>query len=257
MERNSKELTVKGKVIDGQSPAICLPLIGTNEEELIRELKTIVAQEPDLIEWRGDFFEKLDEEAKVMDALLKIKDLAGEIPILFTIRSVTEGGEPIPLNEEAKVHLLTRLIETGKIELVDYELHNESRYIEHLREVTRSHDVKLMVSYHNFEQTPPLESLFEKGEQAEQYEADLVKFAVMPDDMKDVLVVLEATHSLDSYLRIPVVAISMGGNGSISRMFGWRFGSMITFAVGHQSSAPGQIPLEDLRTVVGIIKKSL
>ncbi|WP_079525790.1 type I 3-dehydroquinate dehydratase [Halobacillus hunanensis] len=257
MERNRKELRVKGKAMDGQSPVICLPLIGTNTEELIKELKTIKAQEPDMIEWRADFFEKLDDEGEVMEALLKIEDLAGEIPLLFTIRSVEEGGQPTPLDEEAKVHLLTSLIKTNKIELVDYELHNDDRYIKHLREVTKSHGVKLMVSYHNFKQTPSLEALLEKGKKAEQYQADLIKIAVMPADMKDVLVLLEATHNLDLHLTIPVVAISMGEYGSISRMFGWRFGSLITFAVGHQGSAPGQIPLEDLRTVVDIIKKSL
>jgi len=43
--------------------------------------------------------------------------------------------------------------------------------------------------------------------------------------------------------------------GAISRMAGWIFGSQLIFAVGDKSSAPGQILIEDLRTIMKTMKK--
>ena len=41
-------------------------------------------------------------------------------------------------------------------------------------------------------------------------------------------------------LDIPLISMSMGGVGSLSRIMGWVYGSAATFAVGKSSSAPGQ-----------------
>ena len=49
----------------------------------------------------------------------------------------------------------------------------------------------------------------------------------------------------------------MGPYGSLTRMFGWAFGSALTFAVGAAASAPGQVPIEDLNTVLGLLQKSI
>ena len=51
--------------------------------------------------------------------------------------------------------------------------------------------------------------------------------------------------------------MSMGPYGSLTRLFGWTFGSALTFAVGASSSAPGQVPIEDLNTVLAILQKSM
>jgi 3-dehydroquinate dehydratase-1 len=50
--------------------------------------------------------------------------------------------------------------------------------------------------------------------------------------------------------------MSMGGYGSVSRMVGIVFGSALTFAVGKSSSAPGQIPIEELRTVLATVRRA-
>lgn len=40
-------------------------------------------------------------------------------------------------------------------------------------------------------------------------------------------------------------------------MLGWVFGSTITFAVGEQSSAPGQIPIEKLKEMIKLADESM
>jgi len=49
----------------------------------------------------------------------------------------------------------------------------------------------------------------------------------------------------------------MGPLGAVTRLLGGVFGSSLTFAVGATASAPGQIPIEDLQTVLAIIQKSM
>ncbi len=58
-------------------------------------------------------------------------------------------------------------------------------------------------------------------------------------------------------ISLPIISMSMGGYGSLSRLFGWAFGSSVTFVVGENSSAPGQVPIEDLKVVVDILHRSL
>jgi 3-dehydroquinate dehydratase-1 len=92
---------------------------------------------------------------------------------------------------------------------------------------------------------------------ADQLGADVAKVAVMPRNLDDVLTLLTATHEASKKLRIPLVSMSMGPLGSLTRLFGWAFGSALTFAVGASSSAPGQVPVEDLNTVLAILQRSM
>ena len=79
----------------------------------------------------------------------------------------------------------------------------------------------------------------------------------MPQRLEDVLSLLSATLESSQTLDIPIVSMSMGGYGSLTRLFGGAFGSAMTFAVGASISAPGQIPIEDMTTVLGILHKSM
>jgi 3-dehydroquinate dehydratase-1 len=56
---------------------------------------------------------------------------------------------------------------------------------------------------------------------------------------------------------LPLISMSMGAYGSLSRMIGWAFGSTVTFAVGKDSSAPGQVPIEELRAVLQATRKAV
>jgi 3-dehydroquinate dehydratase-1 len=38
---------------------------------------------------------------------------------------------------------------------------------------------------------------------------------------------------------------------------GWAFGSTVTFAVGKSSSAPGQVPIEELRAMLTMTRKAV
>lgn len=256
--QTSKPIELKGQPIaGGKFPLICTPLVGRSADKLMAELDVVLPKKPDVLEWRVDFFEAIADSAAVIATARAIKAKAGDIPLLFTRRSTLEGGEKIALNEEQVIAMYAAVCESKSIDLIDYEMANEAANIARVRTVAKANDIKLVLSFHNFSYTPGLETLAAKFLTADQLGADVAKVAVMPRDLDDVLTLLSATRDASKKLRIPLISMSMGPYGSLTRLFGWTFGSALTFAVGAASSAPGQVPIEDLNTVLGIVQKAI
>ena len=253
-----KPILVNGKPLgDGRLPAICTPLVGRTREQVLAEVALVVTKQPDLLEWRVDFFQSIGNVAAVVALAGEIRGAAGGIPVLFTRRSTKEGGEPIPLNEEQVVALIEAVCASRTVELVDFEMNNDPAHIAQVRAAAQAHGVGLVLSFHNFQSTPSQEVLSQRFAQAQQLGADVAKIAVMPQRLEDVLSVLGATLESSQTLNIPVVSMAMGGYGALTRLFGWAFGSAMGFAVGVTASAPGQVSIEDMNTVLGILQKSM
>ena len=87
--------------------------------------------------------------------------------------------------------------------------------------------------------------------------ADIPKIAVMPQSKADVITLLDATQEMyTKYADRPIITMSMGPAGVISRLSGEAFGSAMTFGAVGQVSAPGQIPVERLRNALQILHTS-
>ena len=57
----------------------------------------------------------------------------------------------------------------------------------------------------------------------------------------------------ETYADRPFITMSMAGTGMISRLSGECFGSALTFGAAGKASAPGQIDVNSLKTVLDII----
>ena len=256
--QTAKAIELHGKpVAGGKFPLICTPLVGRTRAQLLDEARVVLAKKPDILEWRVDFFEGIANASDVIGVAGAIRALAGGVPLLFTRRSIREGGEKIALSEEQVIALYRAVCESRQIDVIDFEMSNDPAHIAQVREAAKANDIKLILSFHNFSFTPGLETLNQRFLQADQLGADIAKVAVMPRNLEDVLTLLTATLSASQKLRIPLISMSMGPYGSLTRLFGWTFGSALTFAVGASSSAPGQVPIEDLNTVLAILQKSI
>jgi 3-dehydroquinate dehydratase-1 len=235
---------------------ICTPLVGKLKEEVLRELAAILPKKPDVIEWRIDHFRNIGNLPEVLEVARQIREAAGQIPIIFACRSASEGGETIPLDDAEVVRLHSALCESRLVDIIDYELHNPPEWREGLRKVSRDNGVALILSYHNFQATPDAATLIAKFADAERCGADIAKVAVMPQTPEDVLTLLGATWRASEAVGIPLIGMSMGSLGAMSRLASGVFGSALTFAVGESSSAPGQIPIEELRAVLETLRAS-
>ncbi|MDO8206733.1 MAG: type I 3-dehydroquinate dehydratase [Gallionella sp.] len=254
----NKPIELNGQPIaGGKFPLICTPLVGRTLDKLMAELDVVLPKKPDVLEWRVDFFEQIGDTALVIAAASAIKSKAGQIPLLFTRRSTIEGGEKIALNEAQVIAMYAAVCASKSIDLIDYEMANDAANIVRVRDAAKANGIKLVLSFHNFSYTPGLETLAAKFLTADQLGADVAKVAVMPRDLDDVLTLLVATREASKKLRIPLISMSMGPYGALTRMVGGVFGSSLTFAVGASSSAPGQVPIEDLNVVLAILQKSM
>ena len=238
------------------SPLVCTPITGQDELAIFQQLEQMVEQQPDMIEWRADFFEGLADSTAVLEVLMEMKQQTN-IPILFTVRAAHEGGESVSLSEQEIVLLLLAICEYSSVDMIDYEASNETEYVRKIREVSKENGKQLILSYHNFSSTPEEAELIEKTKLAASFEADVVKLAVMPEDKEDVFRLLQVTRKLDHMLDVPLVTMSMGELGALSRVIGWAYGSAMTFGVGAASSAPGQVPVSELRKAIETTKNLL
>lgn len=253
-----KLIHLRGKPIAaGALPLICTPLVGRTREAVLTELAAVLPKKPDLIEWRADFFEGLGDTPLVIQTARAIKAGAGEIPLLFTRRSTKEGGEKIALAEAEVVRLYEAVCAECCVDMIDYEMCNAAEDFARLRSASRACGILMIASYHNFQATPDTATLVAKFAQAERLGGDVAKVAVMPQGPQDVLTLLGATHTASQTVSLPLISMSMGAYGSLSRMIGWVYGSTVTFAVGKSSSAPGQVPIEELRAVLATVRRAV
>lgn len=240
----------------GRLPAVCAPLVASTREALVAETRTVAALQPDLLEWRVDFFEQLADTAAVLQAARELRAAAGGIPLLFTRRSRREGGQAIALDEEQVLAVYEAVAASGTVDAMDFEMGNEPAHVQRVRALTRSHGLALVLSFHDFQRTPDDAALAARFDQARALGADVAKVAVMPQSMGDVHRLLGATLAASTRLPIPVVSMSMGALGAVTRLCGGVYGSALTFAVGSAASAPGQIPIADVRAATGVLQRA-
>ena len=246
-QQSRTQVIVRDAVIGGPLPLVCLPLVGDTRDKVIEEAQALVELEPDLLEWRIDGYEHVEDIENCLSLLKEVRTIIGDTALIFTCRIDLEGGMR-EISREIRLKLNSAVIESGDVDLVDTELCNDQEFVETLKSQTRKHGVKLILSYHNFEHTPSEHFIYAKLLEAQTAGADISKFAAMPKDHGDVLTLFNATcKARNEAVEVPIVAMSMGPEGAVSRVAGGLFGSDITFGIGMQASAPGQIPIKDLR----------
>ena len=256
MKKHVKAIDARGRKLGGETPLICTPLVGRTRERVLAEAASILKQNPDLIEWRVDFFDAIGNTDAVLATARMLRDAVGARPVILTRRAEQGGGEPTALSVTQVIDLYEAVAASRLVEFIDFELDNAPEHIARVRESTRRHEVRLILSYHNLSYTPGLDYLVDRVLEAERLGADVAMVQVMPRSRADVLRLLAATAEADDKARIPVISMSVGPLGSMTRMVGGLFGSWLSFAVGESASAPGQIPIRDLVTVYDIIRRS-
>ncbi len=246
------------KINNYKKPDICIPLTGKNLNEIKDQLALIIPKQPNLLELRADYLEEIADKKSVLEIVNYISKQTN-IPLLFTIRSSREGGEDIPLNELEVLNLLKIICRQTNVKMIDYEVANNKENVTEIIACAQNEGKEVILSYHNFAETPASEDLIDKLYLMEDLGANHAKIAVMPNNQADVFRLLDISYHLSKQLSIPLTILSMGELGKLSRVIGWMYGSRITFAIGVESSAPGQIAIKELQHSIDstykIIKK--
>lgn len=253
----SKTVTVRGLTIGEGIPKICVPLVGKSIAQLKEEAVFLKNITLDIVEWRVDFFDQVENIEQVKKALVEIRSILPKIPLIFTFRSHKEGGNK-EISNSYYFELNKTIAETGLIDIIDVELFNDENEVKSLIEVAHAQNVYVIISNHDFHKTPEKEEIISRLRKAQELGGDLPKIAVMPTSTADVLTLLDATNTMnEQYADRPFITMSMAGKGVISRLAGELFGSAVTFGAAKKASAPGQVAVKELRNVLNLLHTSL
>ena len=253
----SSVVEVQGLKIGEGMPKICVPVVAENIEEIKKQANRIMFTPADIVEWRVDYLNRADDVPSVLVALDKLRQYLSEKPVLFTFRTAAEGGEKA-VSSEKYVELYETVIESGKAELVDIELMLGDDIVSRLVKKAHENGVIAVLSNHDFNATPPVEVMTQRLMKMKTLGADIAKIAVMPENSGDVLSLFAASENMKRIEDpIPVITISMGPAGLISRIAGETFGSAVTFASAARASAPGQIDADELDSVLNTIHHAM
>ncbi len=237
-------------------PKICVPLVGKTNEEIISEAQFLKDIKFDLIEWRVDHYENVEDLDKVVEIVKALREEVGETVILFTFRSKKEGGE-IEVSTEYYAELNKKVAQTKLVDLVDVELFTGDEIVKDIVETAHENGVKVVMSNHDFFKTPEKQEIINRLCKMQDLGADLPKIAVMPNNSEDVVTLLAATQEMSTkHANKPIITMSMGGLGLVSRLAGETFGSVLTFGAAKAASAPGQISVDKLAAILEVMHQS-
>ena len=239
------------------APKVIVPIVGKTREEILAKGKELASIPLHVVEWRVDFYEDVFQIPQVLETLKGLRAALGETPILFTFRTLKEGGEK-EISMEDYTALNKAVAQSGDADAIDVEIFSGDQVV--LENIANIHAAGKVVvgSNHDFHKTPSQADLIYRLRKMQDMGADIPKIAVMPQNKADVLTLLAATEEMyRCYADRPIITMSMSATGVISRLCGEVFGSSMTFGAMGQVSAPGQIPVEQLNAATEIIHNAL
>lgn len=247
---------VRGCRIGEGRPKVILPIVEKSEAAILQKAEEFSTLRADCVEWRVDLFDGAADLRAIAHCLARLRVTLKDKLLLVTLRTKPEGGIAERAHD-AYLRYLQTVLDTDCADLIDIEFFTAGSDLPAL--VTQAHTagVKVVCSSHDFRKTPPRSELVERMVSMQQAGADLPKLAVMPCTRTDVLELLAATAEMaDHHPETPVITMSMGTLGAVSRLCGEAFGSAMTFANPGTASAPGQVGLDVVNPVLDSLRLS-
>jgi len=205
---------------------ICIPLGGIGFEECLS-----MARKETFVEFRFDLLAlNLDQVREVVNAA----------------NSCIATCRPRQMDEDDRQEILKTAIHSGA-DYVDIEVESDKVILNEIIMSARTHNTSIIISYHNFEETPALPELEQIVSDCRTAGADVVKIASQVNHTEDL------QNLLKLYNRdLRMVIIGMGEKGIISRIAAPLLGAEFTFAAAEegQETAPGQISKDKLLSII-------
>jgi 3-dehydroquinate dehydratase-1 len=207
-------VTIRNKTLGGGKPWIIVPMVGKSAGELVAKAREISGYDVDMVEWRADFYEDVFDHNAVIDTLAQVNKTLGDIPLLFTFRTANEGGEK-EITPEAYAALNGAVVRSDYADAVDVEIMGGDVLTERIiRDAHQNHTV-VVASNHDFHATPEKDEIIRRLRKMQDMHADVLKIAVMPRSMADVLTLMTAVNKWRR--------LTQDGQSSRCRCPGWAF----------------------------------
>ena len=208
-------------------------------EKTPKKLKQTLAKalkKSDYAEIRFDFL----NPDSVPEALHLIRKDSGRC--VSTLRPIREGGK-FSGSEKNRVSIIKLIAEYDPF-LLDIE-YNTLRKNRNLQRYLKNTDTSLLVSWHNFKQTPTVPVLKKKLLEMKKFSSN-IKIVTMARSVNDGSRILSLYNNSKN---VKLIAFSMGNFGKMSRLLCLFLGSPYTYVSLGKPIAPGQFSLDEVKSI--------
>jgi 3-dehydroquinate dehydratase-1 len=224
---------------------ICVSIAAQNLEQLKMQINQAFSFGADYVEIRFDYL-NLSE----MDEALTIANQVNRKAV-YTFRSPEQGGL-FKGNISERIASLEKM-SSSKPMLLDVEL-DTIKSNENLANYLQEQNTSLLISWHDFEQTPSNDQLTRVLYEMRKYSQN-VKIVTTAQKTEDSLRLLEL---YENSLGLNLIAFAMGEAGVISRVLCVIIGSApFTYASLEKAISPGQLTIKQMRKLYDRINSQL
>lgn len=134
-----------------------------------------------------------------------------------------------------------------KIEFIDLDMNKHSKIIKRVKNLNPK--IKIIISYHNFKNTPDIKFLEKIARQMRSKGADIIKIATTARNFTDSLRML-AFLDQQTKKGYKAICLCMGKQGQLTRIAGHLFGNFLMYASLKKSdkTAEGQLTIKEYVT---------
>lgn len=231
-----------------------VPITAKSKEQALAQAQVIAnTADADLAEFRIDLLSFASDTKQVIALGHELKKILGNKPLIATIRTKNEGGQ-LEISDSDYGKTYQAYLKNPFMDWLDVEMFRDQKVVSDIVQKAHQKKVLIVMSNHDFQKTPSQDEIEKRLLKQDQMGADILKIAVMPKSKQDVFTLMNATLKVSQQTTKPLLTMSMGQLGTISRVATANMGGSYSFGMIGQASAPGQIDVTKLKQILKTVQ---
>lgn len=231
-----------------------VPITAKTKEQALAQAQVIAnTADADLAEFRIDLLSFASDTKQVIALGYELKKILGNKPMIATIRTKNEGGQ-LEISDADYGKTYQAYLKNPFMDWLDVEMFRDQKVVSEIVQKAHQKKVLVVMSNHDFQKTPSQDEIEKRLLKQDQMGADILKIAVMPKSKQDVFTLMNATLKVSQQTTKPLLTMSMGQLGTISRVATANMGGSYSFGMIGQASAPGQIDVTKLKQILKTVQ---
>ncbi|OCZ61232.1 3-dehydroquinate dehydratase [Acinetobacter seifertii] len=231
-----------------------VPITAKTKEQALAQAQVIAnTADADLAEFRIDLLSFASDTKQVIALGHELKKILGHKPMIATIRTKNEGGQ-LEISDADYGKTYQAYLKNPFMDWLDVEMFRDQKVVSEIVQKAHQKKVLVVMSNHDFQKTPSQDEIEKRLLKQDQMGADILKIAVMPKSKQDVFTLMNATLKVSQQTTKPLLTMSMGQLGTISRVATANMGGSYSFGMIGQASAPGQIDVTKLKQILQTVQ---
>lgn len=231
-----------------------VPITAKTKEQALAQAQVIAnTADADLAEFRIDLLSFASDTKQVIALGHELKKILGNKLMIATIRTKNEGGQ-LEISDADYGKTYQAYLKNPFMDWLDVEMFRDQKVVSEIVQKAHQKKVLVVMSNHDFQKTPSQDEIEKRLLKQDQMGADILKIAVMPKSKQDVFTLMNATLKVSQQTTKPLLTMSMGQLGTISRVATANMGGSYSFGMIGEASAPGQIDVTKLKQILKTVQ---